>query len=455
MKKLFCLVALVAVCAACHKDPTPGPTPGPDPVVKGFSIAGENPSDFTIVYNPDEEDNASYLAALDLRTALKNLGYSLNVTKKSSAEKEKEILVGNCGRECNKAYYAAPKGDIFDWKISYAGGKLMIQAQNSWGLKAAANMLRDSFIAKDEPFTSDALSGNSRRTQVFELSPGTNLRIFDWNIWQYDATTIPAAFYSDGRLLYDPRNSNRAMDFGAVIKATAPDVFGLQEYSSKMNTEFIRYVTPQFAQVTTSSSSWSFTPLFYDPQKVSVKKAEYVLFPSPWSNSNSKSYTIALFNHKASMKDFIVVCTHLWWKSESAAAGSNQARLDQSNMIIKKVQEWLVSYNVPVFVMGDMNCNISSDAMKAFINDGYKSSAQEATDKTDGSRGYHSCSESGFAPETADQADRTKNGTTAIDHVWFKNCGTTATVRDYWIVHTAFTFPMSDHAPRFIDVQMK
>ncbi|MCQ2116383.1 MAG: endonuclease/exonuclease/phosphatase family protein [Bacteroidales bacterium] len=455
MKRILLLMTVAFATAACGEKPIPDPVPGPGPAVEGFSIAGLNPADFTIVYNPDEEDNASYQAALDLRTALKSIGYVLNVAKSSTPVKEKEILVGNCGREGNKEYYSSARGDIFDWQISYENGKLMLQAQNSWGLKAAANTLRDSYIARKEPFSSESLSGNCRRTQVFELSAGTNLRIFDWNIWQYDATTIPAAFYSENGLLYDPRNANRAMDFGAVIKATAPDVFGLQEYSSKMNTEFIKYVTPQFAQVTTSSSSWSFTPLFYDPQKVSVKKAEYVLFPSPWSNSNSKSYTIALFNHKASMKDFIVVCTHLWWKSESAAAGSNQARLDQSNMILKKVQEWLISYDVPVFVMGDMNCNLSSDAMKAYINDGYKSAAQDAVNHKDGSRGYHACSESGFAPETADQADPTKNGTTAIDHIWFKNCGTTATVRDYWIVHTRFTLPMSDHAPRFIDVSMK
>ena len=77
------------------------------------------------------------------------------------------------------------------------------------------------------------------------------------------------------------------------------------------------------------------------------------LFEGAWSNSNSKSFTAALFTHKESGKDFIAIGTHLWWKSESAQAGSDNARLEQAELIIAQAREMLGSYDVPVFVISD------------------------------------------------------------------------------------------------------
>ena len=88
------------------------------------------------------------------------------------------------------------------------------------------------------------------------------------------------------------------------------------------------------------------------------------------------------------------------------------------------------------------------------VADGYKSAAKDASEKKDGSRGYHSCSENGFAAETEEQL-KDVNGDTAIDHILFKNCENKADVRYYTIIHSSFTYPMSDHAPRYVDVTLR
>ena len=61
---------------------------------------------------------------------------------------------------------------------------------------------------------------------------GTNLRIFDDNIWQYDSENIPEKWLPLG---IDPRDSVRSIGFAKLVSDYKPDIVTLQEYSSHMD----------------------------------------------------------------------------------------------------------------------------------------------------------------------------------------------------------------------------
>lgn len=443
---------VLAAFLSCEREPVGGKDE-PDPAEEGFTIAGEAAASYRIVYDGDETEGIIRNAAILLRNAFKEYTQSeVQVFSESTREAEREILVGDCGR---KEGGSGSYSDSFEWSISCINGKIYIEGGSSWAVLGGVKSLINKYISQDIDIPADiAASGSCRSTYIFDKPSGTNLRLLDYNIWAYDKTSIPSAFYSDGVLLYDPRNEKRSKDFASVVRCTEPDVFAFQEYSEKMSVYFEPLVISKFKKCTTADSQWSWTPLFYNSSTVTLKKVVYRLYDAPWSNSNSKSFTAALFTHKESGKGFIVIGTHLWWKSESAQAGSNNARLEQAGLIIEQARQMLETDDVPVFVMGDMNCNHASTAIQAFVVDGYKSASKEASEKRDGSRGYHSCSENGFSPETEDQL-KDVNGDTAIDHILYKNCDNKADVRYYTIIHTSFTYPMSDHAPRYVDVTLK
>ena len=451
-KSLLLLAALMSAIPACEEKNPDGPNTEP-PVEEGYKIAGTQIEDFRIVYDVDETEGICKDAAMALRKAIKEYAQTdVQLYAHSSRETEHEILIGDCGRKENGSLQ---DGDSFDWQLKCVNGKLCIEGRSNWAVMGAAKALIDKYISLNTNVPADLeLKGSCRNAYIFDKPAGTNLRLLDYNIWAYDKSTIPAGFYADGVLLYDPRNENRSRDFATVIKCTGPDVFAFQEYTSAMSERIEPLIVSKYMRCITSDSQWNWTPLFYNATTVTPKKVIYKLFEGAWSNSNSKSFTAALFTHKESGKDFIAIGTHLWWKSESAQAGSDNARLEQAELIIAQAREMLGSYDVPIFVMGDMNCKHASSAIQAFVADGYKSAAKDASEKKDGSRGYHSCSENGFAAETEEQL-KDVNGDTAIDHILFKNCENKADVRYYTIIHSSFTYPMSDHAPRYVDVTLR
>lgn len=442
----------VLLAMSCDEQkPAPGGGDKPEPETPEFSIGGVDVADYRIVYDSDDGESIVRRAALELRTAFKSAGYELQVYSKDSDKKGNEILVGDCSRTDG---YASGMTDPFAWKITLNEGRLQLEGGSSWGVLAAAKELAGKYISEKKSMDKGfAMEGSCRSTAIFDRPAGTNLRIFDWNIWNYSKTTIPAGFYEDGKLLYDPRNENRGRDVAAVLRCVEPDIIGLQEYKSMADC-LEPLIISKYKKCVSSSSQWCWTPLFYNSATVTPKSVEYRLYDSPWSDSNSKSYMLAIFEHKATGREFIVVATHLWWKSESAAAGSDNARLAQAGLIIDRVNEILKENSVPVFVMGDMNCKYPNAPIQAFVTDGWKTASKDAVDYRDGSQGYHSCSPDGFKPETAAQKADSK-GETAIDHMMFKNCDGKASVKEYHIIHTSFTYPMSDHAPRYIDVTIK
>ncbi len=52
-----------------------------------------------------------------------------------------------------------------------------------------------------------------------------------------------------------------------------------------------------------------------------------------------------------------MIGTHLWWKSEKAKPGSTMARASQVRLVMAETEIIRAKFgDIPVFVIGDMNC---------------------------------------------------------------------------------------------------
>ena len=458
MKKILNALLIAMTVFACQEPEAPQTPEELEPTTpevesKNLSIWSTG-SKYRILYSPSEDDNLGQSCANDIAEAVKTSArviLPVVTENKSTAATEVEISVGMTSNEDVKSYLAGVK-DTFDYTIRVSGLRLIVCGASGWSLKVATERLISEYIRPQKAIPKDLkIDGNCRGQQIFPLQSGANLRILDNNIWSYNKDEIPAAWAALGG---DPRNAFRSKQYAAMVKALMPDVFAWQEYSAPMQEVMEPQITDKYALAIPDGSPGvrNATPLYYNKSTVEPVLVHYLLFPGEYNNSNSKSYTSAVFKHKATGAHFIVVGTHLWYKSDSEMAGSSAARTAQAQLISNEVEDLLIEYDCPVFVMGDMNCKLDSDAMRVFTSRDYQDCGLSAKVYRDSFKGHHTCSETaGFA--WTPQANN--DCATAIDHIFEFNCGKQAEVLTHKIITAAFTISLTDHCPRYIDVRLE
>ena len=140
--------------------------------------------------------------------------------------------------------------------------------------------------------------------------------------------------------------------------------------------------------------------------------------------------------------------THLWWKSESAQAGSNEYRNRQAAEIAEKCRQLSEQYGCSCFVLGDYNTSTSSDAFRTLLNSGFRDAYDMAELLKDDNRGYHSCSGDGFARETEIKPYKGN----AIDHITVYDGGCGSRVLAFDHSRPYFYIKLSDHYPVYADI---
>ena len=293
---------------------------------------------------------------------------------------------------------------------------------------------------------------------------GTNLRIFDDNIWQYDSKNIPKAWVP---LKVDPRDSVRSIGFAKLVADYAPDIVTLQEYSSHMDI----YLAPKlralgFTNAIEKGESWNFTPIFYDSTAVELLKVNYNLYkPQTFSNANTKSYTSAVFRHKGNGKVFALINTHLWYQGDKTQPGSTMARAAQIRLMMAEAEMLKAAYKCPIFMMGDMNCEEDTVPIRQLLDAGYMPCYKVATVFGDNQNGHHICSAVGYSAKSQRRGPTRAEG--ALDHFFIYNAdgsGTEASqaasstsgteVLVYYCITDAYTLPLTDHYPNYVDVKL-
>lgn len=291
------------------------------------------------------------------------------------------------------------------------------------------------------------------KEESYPLTEGCNLRILDDNIWDYSQDTIPPAWQKLG---VDCRDDVRSKGFARLVRAHMPDVFTIQEYSEHMHQRLYPLLKQYGYEIadTGKDGNWNNTPVYYLPAKLTLKYDNYVLYtPSAWSNHGSKSYTAVVFTLKESGKNFAVLNTHLWWKSDKACSGSTYARAAQVNLMLAEGEYVRDTFNCPIFVTGDMNCEENTLPIRQWLDAGYVPCYRAATLYGNQDNGHHICSpKDGFSAASRRKGPERSRG--AIDHCFIYNAGNTE-VRVFDCIQSDYILPLTDHFPNLIDIELK
>lgn len=408
-------------------------------------IGGTSLKSYTIVYSAAAEAEVGAEAAEKLSKAIEAAtGTKLSVRDDSGKPSSKEILVGETNRPASKAAYSADFGP-FEYKAVLKKGRLVLAAGGCWALDKVGALAVEK-IAEGKMNGSYREKGSVEGEYLFPRDNDINLRILDDNVWDYSKQESPQIWKDAGLECTD---DVRAPQFAQIVRAYMPDVMGFQEFSMHMREYFnplvAGYGYKEAFQVPEGKKND--TPVYYNENTVELITSDYVLFtPKKWSNHNSKSYTWALFRLKADGKQFILLSTHLWWKSDKVMPGSTQARAAQVRLIMAEVEGLKAKYNCPVFVVGDMNCWERSTPIKQFIKGGYEPCYKLATGITSTIRGHHVCGPKNVGCREKLYRPREE----AIDHCLLYNGGNTV-IRNFICETSAFSILLTDHCPNIID----
>ncbi|MGM9765788.1 MAG: hypothetical protein ACI3ZO_05465 [Candidatus Cryptobacteroides sp.] len=287
----------------------------------------------------------------------------------------------------------------------------------------------------------------------YKIAEGADLRILDDNIWDYSKDTIPPRWKEIGE---DPRDFKRAPKFAGLVRDYMPDVFAFQEYSSHFHSEFYPRVQKKgYVIAWDSKEDWNNTPLFYNSATVEPLYVYYNIYtPSRWCNHGSKSFTSAVFKRKSDGRLFGVIGTHLWWKTDKAQPGSTMARASQLRLVMAEVEILRAKFgNIPVFVVGDMNCEENTVPIQQMLQEGYAPCYKIATVYGDTHNGHHICSPGeGFSLRSNRKGPDRETG--AIDHCLLYDPEGTVEVKVFDCIMAEYTVKLTDHYPNIIDAKL-
>lgn len=429
---------LMAVIAACMAMPLRAAAPS--------AI-----SRYTIVYSAEAEAEEGIDMALALQAAIKAAtGSELAILSDKEAGKGKQIVIGRGGLK-----------DAFDYSITASSDRICLNGGGCWAMTKAVRLIQEGLI-EGKTLRQIQTSGNIYAEQLFPRTEGTDLRILDDNIWQYDSDTdIPDPWKAVG---VDCRDEVRYRALAEVVLAYMPDILTMQEYSSHMD----RYLAPELAKygyvnaVDGDGAHWNFTPIFYNVNTVRPVRSRYILYtPEDYSNGGTKCLTTGVFTLLSSGRSFCLLNTHLWWKSEKVCPGSDLARASQLRLCMAQAENLLSEVgDVPLFITGDMNCTLHSIGMQQLLDYGYVPVQNAATVHGDRRCGHHVCGPNeGFSRKTM-RVGTEEDFYGAIDHfmVYSKNrhgnVFSGAEIKVFERIQAYFTIEFTDHYPNFADIKL-
>lgn len=181
--------------------------------------------------------------------------------------------------------------------------------------------------------------------------------------------------------------ANRAELMQKLYLSNLPDVLGTQEFSADIRRHNLpEMIASEYTELDVSADVASYgmdnlyTPVFYRRRTVTPVRSGFVLYDRAYNNKDSKGVTWAVFR-TAEGGTFTLLNTHYWWKSGTE---HDAARVGNSRVILGLAEQ----QPKPLFVMGDLNCRISSDAYRTLL-DGGLADAQACAKETVDSNTHH------------------------------------------------------------------
>ena len=281
------------------------------------------------------------------------------------------------------------------------------------------------------------------------------LRLMTHNVWNRDSNTPEWAEKGE-----DCSAQARVGGLLRVYKELLPDVIGGQEVSSLMADLLKEGFQSEKLGYTLI---WGrFTPILFRTDKLDLIDSEFGTYPESirgfegsFNDVRSKSWNLAVFRVKSSGATFIFVTTHLWWKKNPPdeshinkrgyQAGSDEAREQQIAIVVDKIMEYSNKYNCPAVLVGDMNTDYNSIAMRYVRNHGFRHAHDIATEYAEESVGYHYCFPDGYKKQYYNDPFET-----AIDHIYIMG-EAEGSVKRFERYSPEYYYTISDHSPAYVD----
>ncbi|MBQ8688989.1 MAG: hypothetical protein IJ515_01330 [Clostridia bacterium] len=285
-----------------------------------------------------------------------------------------------------------------------------------------------------------------------------SIRLMTHNIWNNDENC--SEWEAKGQ---DCSAQARVGGLLRVYHETLPDVIGCQEASALM-ADLLK--TGFEGEGVKYTLIWGrFTPIIYRADKFELIDSEFGAYPENidgyegcFNDVGSKSWNLGVFRVKESGKVFVFATTHLWWKKNPSdklfSAGSafqefsDEAREYQIGLLTEKIEKYRAMYNCPAIMVGDMNTDYNSKAIRSALAHGFRHAHDIATEYAEESIGYHNCFPWGFETEYFDTPFET-----AIDHILVIGEKGGA-VKRFERYSPDYYFPISDHSPAYIDIEL-
>ena len=283
------------------------------------------------------------------------------------------------------------------------------------------------------------------------------LRLMTHNVWNRD--TNSEQWEAIGA---DCSAQARVPGLLRVYRELLPDVIGGQEVSVLM-ADLLKEGF-QNGEVGYTLIWGRFTPILYRSDRLELIDAEFGTYPEniqgfegSFNDMRSKSWNLGVFRVKASGNIFIFVTTHLWWKRnppDESYIGkhgyqpwSDEARERQIAAVMEKIVKYRERYGCPVILLGDMNTDYNSKAMRYVRDHGFRHAHDIATEYAEEAVGYHYCFPDGYETKYYDLPFEN-----AIDHIYVMGENEGA-VKRFERYSPDYYFPISDHSPAYIDIE--
>lgn len=284
------------------------------------------------------------------------------------------------------------------------------------------------------------------------------IRLMTHNVWNRD-TNSPSWEEKEE----DCSAQARVGGLLRVYRETLPDVIGGQEVSALM-ADLLKEGF-QKEQVKYTLIWGRYTPILYRADKFELIDAEFGTYPEriqgfegSFNDVKSKSWNLGVFRVKSTGKKFIFVTTHLWWMADPTdescigkrgyQAGSDEAREQQIALALERIANYSDKHRCPVVLVGDMNSDYNSKAMRYVRLQGFRHAHDIATEYAEEAVGYHYCFPDGYETKYYDRPFET-----AIDHIYVigENEGAVKRFERY---SPEYYYSISDHSPAYIDIEL-
>lgn len=410
-------------------------------IYKDVNLLGESIGAYTIVIPQNASTYEIYAAKLIYEHISSQIGFCLDIVTDDTAPTEREIVIG----QTNRASYTPI---LYSYTIKAQGTKLLLQAADLYSCGMMADYVVSKMLFSKEDIIELGQVETISKNVSEELSPLQNQSFGNYRI------LFNNILGNCDQELYPVAKRNEMLL--EIYKSYNPDVIGLQECSanSRKYSSIIAGLEAQgYREVPVTGCSGNlYTPVLYKADRFELVASGYRLFSLNADKDGSKSLVWAVLRDRTTKETFAVLSTHF------TVYGSDTnpvelARVGNATEVLEEIEHIRKTYGCPVVIGGDLNCNLSSDALKLLAQTGVLAqTAAPVTDHTKTSHLYPTYSKD-LDIYVEFSSPKQNASQESIDHIWFFN-SQNVSINAYDVCADKYACLSTDHCPLIVDFSL-